>query len=310
MPQLLAQPLLNDAANNIQIIPEPLELALWHGFNLIFILSLFTLIAGFIIYRYRTIIQRLPPEHDFLQKFGPAQFYEKGLIGLEKMAVFSTRFFQHGRLPDYAATLVGVFCALMLTTLFRKVIPFGAETSFTLINDFYFYELVTLVLIPIVLYFVLRSRSRLTSLAVMGVVGYAVALIFILFGAPDVAITQFLIETLTVVLFVLVLHRLPVFLPVTPLFKNLVHAVVALLFGGLIIFLLLLVTSYPLDPDLKNYFAENSYTLGKGKNVVNVILVDFRALDTMGEITVLGIVAIGIFALLRLKLPQEGEQKP
>jgi multicomponent Na+:H+ antiporter subunit A len=146
----------------------------------------------------------------------------------------------------------------------------------------------------------------MTALAVMGVIGYAVALVFILFGAPDVAITQFLIETLTVVLFVLVLHRLPKNYRLNRGPSRGIFAFLAVVFGGIMTYILLYVTSFPLESELRQYFAENSYTLGKGKNVVNVILVDFRALDTLGEITVLGIVSLGIFALLRLTGKEEG----
>jgi multicomponent Na+:H+ antiporter subunit A len=138
-------------------------------------------------------------------------------------------------------------------------------------------------------------------LVTMGVVGYGIAVIFIIFSAPDVAMTQFLIETLTVVLFVLVLNKLPDFETYSPRIKRVPYMVISVLFGGIMTYVLLLATQDPLDSILKEYFIANSYTLGKGRNIVNVILVDFRALDTLGEITVLGIAALGIFALIKLK---------
>ncbi len=173
--------------------------------------------------------------------------------------------------------------------------------------DFRSYELVIVGMVPIAMAMVFRSRSRLTALAAMGVVGYAVALVFILFGAPDVAVTQFLIETLTVVLFVLVLHKLPPFMFLVKGWERIRGIAISLFFGGVMTCTLLLVLGYDLDSSLKRYFAESSYPLGKGRNIVNVILVDFRGLDTLGEITVLAIASMGILALLRLKLDEKEE---
>lgn len=309
LPELLAQPLLTATANSVLNRPEPLGLALWHGFTFILLMSLLTLVVGFVVYVYRVPLRNMPPVPNFLNRYGPVRIYEAVLRRLPLLAAASTRFFQHGRLPDYVATITGVFTLTLITTLFIKAVPFDFVDTVAAVDDYLFYELVVLLLIPVALTVVFRAGSRLTALAVMGVIGYSVALIFILFGAPDVAITQFLIETLTVVLFVLVLHRLPRYQQISRGIRRWVYGGIALLFGGLITFVLLLVTSFPLESDLKQYFAENSYLLGKGKNVVNVILVDFRALDTMGEITVLGIAALGIFALLRLKLNEEGGEK-
>src|SRR5690606_23947016 len=120
------------------------------------------------------------------------------------------------------------------------------------------------------------TRSRLTAIIGLGIVGYGIGLIFIFYGAPDVAITQFLVETLTVILFVLVLHRLPEFRNFERLRLERAFLILPVLFGAFMTFILLLVTNNRLVSNLKAYFVENSYTLGKGKNIVNVILVDFR----------------------------------
>ena len=112
---------------------------------------------------------------------------------------------------------------------------------------------------------------------------------------------QFAIETLTVILFVLVLYRLPRFASYSRQTSRFRDAVVAILAGAMMTLLVLAVTSTPLVSRLSPYFSENSYLLAKGRNIVNVILVDFRGIDTLGEITVLAVAAIGVFALMRLK---------
>ena len=149
---------------------------------------------------------------------------------------------------------------------------------------------------------VVRARSILFAVASLGLVGYGLALLFLFFGGPDLALTQFAVETLTVILFVLVLRRLPPLRTVSsaldagpgrgrgpgragPLMTGIVLATAA---------------AYHPAP-LREYFARASVPLAHGRNVVNVILVDFRALDTLGEITVLAVAALGVFALMRLR---------
>jgi multicomponent Na+:H+ antiporter subunit A len=149
---------------------------------------------------------------------------------------------------------------------------------------------------------VITFRSRLGAVASLGVVGYGMGLIYILFGAPDLAMTQFAIETLVVILFVLVLYRLPRFTLMSSRLIIWRDAAVSLIIGGMFTLLVLTVAALPPQLRLKTYFIENSLIEAKGRNVVNVILVDFRALDTMGEIAVLAIAAIGVYALLKLRL--------
>jgi multicomponent Na+:H+ antiporter subunit A len=144
------------------------------------------------------------------------------------------------------------------------------------------------------------SRSRLGSVAAMGVVGFGVALVFLFFGAPDLALTQAIVETLTVVVFLLALLHLPRYDDSTrrPRGRDLA---LALGVGGLMTSLVLLATQHQLYPSISGYFLERSVPEAHGRNVVNVILVDFRALDTLGEITVLAVAAVGVSSLLKLR---------
>ncbi|MCS7052783.1 MAG: DUF4040 domain-containing protein, partial [Ignavibacterium sp.] len=140
-----------------------------------------------------------------------------------------------------------------------------------------------------------------------GVVGFGVGIIFIIHSAPDLALTTFAIETLTVILFVLVLYKLPKFLQFSKPLSKFRDFVIASCVGIFMTLMVLYVTSLEFSSDLKKYFTENSVPVGKGRNVVNVILVDFRAIDTLGEITVLGIAALGVYALLKLRLDDREE---
>jgi len=169
------------------------------------------------------------------------------------------------------------------------------------LTEIRFYEAALAVIILIAAAVAVRTTSRLTAIAALGIVGYGIALIFLLFNAPDLAMTQFLIESLTVILFVLAFYHLPQFSQLTSNRNRIVHAFISILFGSLMAVLVLSAVGITIFPKISGYFLENAYILAHGRDVVNVILVDFRGIDTLGEITVLAIAAIGAFALLKLR---------
>lgn len=149
---------------------------------------------------------------------------------------------------------------------------------------------------------VVFSRSQLTAIAALSVLGYAICIIFVFYGAPDLAMTQFSIDTLMVILFVLIIFRLPKYRVFSNVRSRIRDGVVALSFGTLITLLILEVLAQPVHRELSRYYADNAYLLAKGKNVVNVILVDFRGIDTLVEITVLAIAAIGVYSLIKIEI--------
>jgi multicomponent K+:H+ antiporter subunit A len=154
---------------------------------------------------------------------------------------------------------------------------------------------------------VLVHHNRLAALLLMSVVGLIVALIFVRFSAPDLALTQLSVEVVTIVLMMLALYFLPQLTPneSSPwrVSRDVVVAAAAGLGVGLITWAVL---TRPYHT-IADYFLANSVKGGGGTNVVNVILVDFRGFDTLGEITVLAVAAVGIFAMLQnLKLPLPG----
>ena len=180
---------------------------------------------------------------------------------------------------------------------------------FTLnLADSHFYEWGIALLLVASAAFASGTHSRLGSVASMGVLGFGVALTFILFSAPDLGITQLLVETLTVILLVLVLFKLPEFVNLSTPFQRYRDLAVAI-FGGVVITLMILaVLDIQYFESISSYYVENSAPLAYGRNIVNVILVDFRALDTLGEIFVLALAALGVFSMMKLKA--EDQHKP
>ncbi|TXK51936.1 DUF4040 domain-containing protein [Pontibacter qinzhouensis] len=304
-PAALVTPILRRAAEAMLGVEQLFELALWHGFNLVLGISMLTLLLGYGAYRYSNRLHTYAPRLNPLYKLGPQRIYELGLEGLLNGATKLTQKLQNGYLRSYIFIIISTFMVLVVWVLAQTGPVLDLSGRWQEIRNARLYELVLIVLLVPALLFLFRTRSRLTAIAILGMVGYSIALFYILFGAPDVAATQLLIETLTVVIFVLILHKLPEFRFLSSRIQKVKYMIVAGLFGCLMTYVTLLVKQYPLVSGLKAYYGENSYLQGYGRNMVNVILVDFRSLDTLGETTVLAVAAIGIYAMLKLKLDNE-----
>ncbi len=293
----LAQPLLHHSSSQILNVDKVLQLGLWHGFTLIFGLSLLTLLLGFLLFRVRSVIVNFSDKYSLNSISGPEKAYQNSIPALLNAAKHQTEFFQSGILRNYIVIISMTLVALIWLMAFNG----GGLSMLSLdgLTKLKWFEIVFVVLMLVGLANTLITTSRLTAIVSLGMVGYGTAAIFLYYGGPDVAMTQFLIETLTIVLFVLVLNKLPKFVDVR---KGLLIKIAfpAVAFGATMAIILLWVQSLQVVSPLKDYFAQNSYLLAKGKNVVNVILVDFRGLDTLGEISVLAIASIGIFTLLKV----------
>jgi multicomponent Na+:H+ antiporter subunit A len=161
----------------------------------------------------------------------------------------------------------------------------------------------TVLLIAVVgLIAVLRARSRLTAIVSLGIQGFAVALLFMLLGAPDLSFTQFMIETLSVVILALVMTRLRLEVDdPRPASLRMFDGAVAIAAGLGFGLLLLKATQLPFDDALSAFFSAHSRAIAHGRNIVNVIIVDFRGLDTLGEITVVMVAGLAILTLIRMK---------
>ena len=146
-----------------------------------------------------------------------------------------------------------------------------------------------------------RTKDRFVAILALSVGGYGVALLYLLFGAPDLAMTQFAIETLTLILLVIVIVHLPGIQGKESLGVRLRDAVVATGCGALVTVIMSIIVGTPLNMRLSEYLVQNSYTQAKGQNVVNVILVDFRAFDTLGEISVVAMAAMSVITLVAMR---------
>ncbi len=301
-PGLVDSTLIAGATKSVLAREIPVHLALWHGINTAFLLGILTFGAGVLLYAFRDSLERCLQGATRFAALGPARWYEWSLAVLNGTAVRQTRLLQHGRLNLYVLILFMTIAGLGLYTFFR------GEGGWVLPNllDARISEATVAGLILASAFLSIASPSRLAAVVAMGGVGYGVALIYVQFGAPDVAMTQFAVETVTVILFVLVIHRLPSYVRLSSRTSRMRDGIIALGTGGLMTLLVLAVLETGNESRLSGFFAEQAYPEGHGRNIVNVILVDFRALDTMGEITVLSLAGLGVYGLLKIRKRKEG----
>lgn len=296
MPGLAGQWFVLPAAASVWSQPIDGYLSLWHGFNWALLISLISLGLGILVFKrwdsVRSILSLLNP----LIQRGPEAGYFRFMDGIVYIAQWQTSLLQNGSMRSYLRTIILTFVLLTGYTLTQRY-----QLHWNWDVSVYLHEIIVALLLITAAVTACITHSRLGAVAAMGVVGYAVALFFTLFSAPDLAITQILVETLTVILLVLVLFRLPGFGNISTTAERGRDAAVAILTGTLITLLIMITIDIQLFPPISDYMIENSQPLAYGRNIVNVILVDYRALDTLGEIFVLALAAMGVYAMIKFR---------
>ncbi|HHW80444.1 MAG TPA: DUF4040 domain-containing protein, partial [Bacteroidales bacterium] len=189
----LAQPLLHHTSNVALKVDSVLELMLWHGFSLIFVLSLLTLLVGWGVYLLRHKIRAFANRFRLNNSIGPEAIYNQSIPGLLRVSSAQTRFFQSGYLRNYLVIIAMSFVALVFLVVGFGNFDVAIADLFQTSVGFLLHEVLVVVIMLIALWVLLNSKSRLTVIISMGLVGYSTALMFLFFGAPDVAMTQFLI---------------------------------------------------------------------------------------------------------------------
>lgn len=275
------------------------DLYLFREVNEAFILSMITFATGFILYlahsRIRDILGRIFAANPI--KFDPG--WDAMLDGLKGLAAWQTRHLQSGILQRYVFTIFATFAVAVGFTIWAQdVLNFELDVAGAL-DGLLFKHWAVLLFITAGALLTALTGSRMTAIAAIGVVGIGVALIFIMFSAPDVAITQLLVETLVVVLVAIAMLKLPSLNMRTNEPHRPIHAILSISVGVITTLVLVAVLQGDLDQTLTDYFNATSWPEAYGRNIVNVILVDFRALDTFGEIAVVVVAALSAYALLR-----------
>jgi len=278
---------------------RPVEISLIPHIGVPLGLSLLTIALGIVLYMQLSAVRGLMVRTFKALGAGPDRGFDVFIETLVKISFHVVRLIQPGRLEFYVTATFAVIAVVLLAPLFL----YGEMPSMPAWpHDMKIHELTFIAIAVAGLVAVLTASSRLTAIIALGIQGFAVAVIFLLFGAPDLSFTQFMVETLSVVILTLVMTRLRL----SPSDhrgpgQKLLDSTIAIACGTGFALFLMRATEASFDNRLTDFYNTYSKVIAHGANVVNVIIVDFRGTDTLGEIAVVMITGLAILALIRIR---------
>jgi multicomponent Na+:H+ antiporter subunit A len=301
-PNVLSKYLLQPAL--IAILPMfaqsggiDMEISAWHGWNTELFMTIGVVVLGGLLYLY---LKKWIKVYGVVpQALTINNIYNLGLEKMEEFSLAITKRYMTGSIRNYLLYIFS-FMILMLggTLLLFNGISFDASNDAPIT----LYEGGLVVGMVIAALTVLFSKSRMTSLVAIGALGYLISMFFVIFRAPDLALTQLIVETVTTALFLLCFYHLPEFSKnIGRLRFKALNLIVSIGVGLIVTILALAANGNKLFEPISSYF-EDSYELAGARNIVNAILVDFRGFDTMLEISVLCIAGLGVYTLIKLRL--------
>lgn len=206
--------------------------------------------------------------------------------------IYMTGSVRHYMLIILGATLLGTFLVMFTTG--------GVHIRFNDLAPVSLLEVIIVVMMVIAAVATLFAKNNLTAILILGVVGFGTAMLFVIYRAPDLALTQLVIETITVAIFLLTFYHLPKLRKREDTKREkTINLIISVGFGAMMTLVGIFSFSSESFAKISDYFIETSHSIGGGNNIVNVILVDMRGFDTLFEITVLGIAALAVFALIK-----------
>ncbi|KXS51792.1 MAG: multicomponent K+:H+ antiporter subunit A, partial [Marinobacter sp. T13-3] len=273
-------------------VPE-YHLTILHGINLPLMMSIGAFIGGLVMYSQR---HKLFALHARFREIDEKAIFDKVVSQLADLAHRFTGSIENGSLQRYSMLLIVSVIAVAIVPILSLGV-FVGESGLSPVD--WPTGIGAAILIVSALATAFAHRERFIALVLLSVVGLMVALGFARFSAPDLAMTQLSVEVVTIVLLMLALYYMPSWTPRESLAGRRTRDVILAVVAGVGMTLITLAMLTQPFSSISDFFLENSKTGGGGTNVVNVILVDFRGFDTLGEITVLAIAALGIYAMLK-----------
>ncbi|MGD9538649.1 MAG: monovalent cation/H+ antiporter subunit A [Alphaproteobacteria bacterium] len=309
VPALTIGPVLKVAVHAVLGPDTPAySLAIWHGFTLPLLMSVAALAGGALLYlALNQYLLRAIAGSPLLRRFNAQRIFDRLMVALSwRAAKGASNLMGTQRLQPQLRLLVSVAIVAALGPLYQRGVQGGGISAAGLDPIFALLWAVGAICALGAAY--QAKFHRLAALVLMGGAGLVTCITFAWFSAPDLALTQLLVEIVTTVLLLLGLRWLPKRFAIagfdaspelTARLRRLRDLGLAVIVGGGMAALSYAVMTRSMPDSISRYFVERAYTEGGGANIVNVILVDFRGFDTFGEITVLGTVALTVFALLR-----------
>ena len=289
VPAVLSRP-INEYLNVRFPDVDGSQLALWHGFNIPLALSGVIITAGAIMFWQRDLVEKAQFDRPALGSAN--ELWDNILHTLHRWSLKLTASTQRGSL---AINLAVIFFVLMVVPLAALIL--GSSNNIRMIVWDNVWQGLIVIIMAGMAFFATLQRNRLSGVVMVGLTGYCLAMIFVLHGAPDLALTQALVETIVMVVFMLVLRKMPT--EVEPRNDdNRVRAWLSIGTGVSVVTVAMTAMSARVAEPISKTMPELAYEIGHGRNTVNVLLVDLRAADTFGEITVLVIAATGVASLI------------
>lgn len=283
---------------------EPV-LTLWHGFTPALGLSVLCITAGVALFWWRRPVAAA--QHAIADRIwlpDAEHAYYGVMRGIDRLSVEVTSRTQRGSLPVYLGVILLALIIIPGTALIRAwddVSVRGADSRI---------QLAVAVIMAAAAILTVRSRRRLRAVLLVGITGYGTALLFVAHGAPDLALTQVLVETFLLVTFVLVMRRLPPYFSDRPFnLARWVRVAIGVATGTVVAGFALVASGARVARPISEGFAKPAVEYGGGKNIVNVTLVDIRAWDTLGELSVLVVAATGVASLIFLITDRSGRPR-
>ena len=300
IPNTLADALLKPALLSIgpfvSLDQIPYKITAWHGWNTEIYMTIGVIVVGlllfFIVKNWNYVFRYYPENFTF------NHLYETGIEKMESSSASFTNFYMTGSIRHYVMYIFVVIVGILTTSMFAfDILHFDIQFN----DNIGVYDISILSAMVAAALLTLFTKNRITAIVSLGAVGYLMVMLFVVFRAPDLALTQMVVETATTVLFLLCFYHLPKLGKRIEKMKfKLSNFIVSLAVGLTFTTLTLIATNHKLYQSISEFF-EDAYDLAGAKNIVNAILVDFRGFDTMMEISVLLIAGLGVFTLIKLR---------
>lgn len=287
-------------------VPEEVDVhvAAWHGFEPELYMTLGIFAVGGLLF---WLLRKWQPVYDkFPDTLSLNSLYNFMTYLSDTGAKRFSAMYMTGFIRSYLVYMFGFFALIMLSTLYLTD-AFVLDTSN--LAPIGVYEIFIIIALLSAAVTTIAAKSRLTAIVALGAVGYSIALLFVIFQAPDLALTQLVIETISVALFLLAFYHLPIQSRKEERIRFKVgNAVIALAVGVTMTLVALSAHSQKFLPSISQFYKDTVYKEAGGGNIVNVILVDYRGFDTLFEIAVLSIAGIGIITMIKLRLGKKEDQ--
>ena len=309
IPNVIADTFVKPAVVAIQPFlytnPEQVDIhvSAWHGFTPELFMTLGIIVVGLVLFmilaKWQKIYDAFPAKLTLnnLYDFIVYEFSDKWMNRLSKT-------YMTGSIRGYLSYMFTGIAIIVIGTLFIKD---GFKVSFLGASPIRPSQVLLILVLVIGTITTVFAKSRITSIVALGAVGYTVSLFFVMFNAPDLALTQLVIETISVALFLLAFYHLPKFRKAEERTRfRFGRAFVSIAVGVMVTLVALSAHSQKYIESIAQYYKDTVYTLAGGGNIVNVILVDYRGFDTLFEITVLAIAGMAIYGMIKLRMSKKG----